>query len=95
MGFSGPQQATASSVTSQRNIVSHAYASCLRPTVTSSISLFIRLVGIKEARLDNAMDVDLEAGDNEYPPTFNIQSEVVRFTVSDIDNVIAVSTDHS
>lgn len=44
-------------------------------------SLFIRLSGITQAPAVNDMDVDHEPTDIHFPPTFNIQNEVIGFKV--------------
>lgn len=41
----------------------------------------MRLAGIKVAPAVDAMDIDHKPSDVNYPPTFNVQNEVVRFTV--------------
>lgn len=42
----------------------------------------MRLVGITLKPRPNDMEVDGEDSDVDFPPTFNLQNEVVKFTVS-------------
>ncbi|KZP29417.1 hypothetical protein FIBSPDRAFT_884854 [Athelia psychrophila] len=49
-------------------------------------SLLLRFVKLKPAPEENAMDVDATNGAVDYPPTINIQNEVVRFQYSHNDD---------
>lgn len=81
MAPSGSREARPLSHPSQGIVVSSSGLHFYIPTLSIRIRLFVRLTGIQEAPVDDAMNIDDNRSEPNYPPTFNVQNEVEEFTV--------------
>lgn len=97
--YCGPQLASsraketrAAEDTSQGHIVSALPTPVRMHYLRPHMRLLLRFVKLKPAPEENAMDVDATNGAVDYPPTINIQNEVVRFQVRPSRSVCSIAT---